>query len=289
MTEAVLNIGNLERLAGDAKWSEGPVWLSESRSVRWSDIPNNRILEWSSITGETRVFRHDAEFTNGRTLDLQGQVVQCSHGRRAIERESPDGPQTVVDRWAGGRFNSPNDLVAASDGSIWFTDPPYGLHPSGREGRPGEQEYDGCFVFRWDPSTDEATPVVTDMVHPNGLAFSPDESVLYVSDTGFYGDHPEAKHILRFELDGARLRGPGEVFAVVPVGAADGFVVDEAGRVWTSAGDGVYVYSPSGELLAHIPVPETVSNVCFGEGDLFITAATGLYRVRNALALLDGS
>lgn len=288
MTDSMLTIGNLERLAGDTKWSEGPVWLAETRSVRWSDIPNNRILEWNSATGETSVFRDDAEFANGRKLDLQGHVVQCSHGRRAIERETPEGPQIVVDRWAGGRFNSPNDLAAASDGSIWFTDPPYGLHPSGREGRPGEQEYDGCYVFRWDPTTTEATPVVTDMVHPNGLAFSPDETVLYVSDTGFYGDHPEAKHILRFELDGTRPRGPGEVFAVVPVGASDGFLVDEAGRVWTSAGDGVYVYSPSGDLLAHIPVPETVANVCFGDGDLYIAAESGLYRVRNALTALNG-
>jgi len=288
MTEPVLTIGDLERLSDGTAWSEGPVWLAETRSVRWSDIPNNRILEWDSISGETGVFRDDAEFTNGRTLDTQGLVVQCSHGRRAIERETPEGPETVVDRWAGGRFNSPNDLVVASDGSIWFTDPPYGLHPSGHEGRPGEQEYDGCYVFRWDPTTNEAIPVVTDMVHPNGLAFSPDESVLYVSDTGFYGDHPEAKHILRFDLDGTHRPGPSAVFAVVPHGAADGFTVDEAGRVWTSAGDGVYVYAPSGELLAHIPVPETVSNVCFGEGVLYITAASGLYRVRTALSVING-
>ena len=178
MTEPVLSIGNLERLASDTQWSEGPVWLAETRSIRWSDIPNNRILEWHSATGETEVFREDAEFANGRTLDRHGRVVQCSHGRRAVERETPDGQQTVVDRWTGGRFNSPNDLVVASDGSIWFTDPPYGLHPSGREGRPGEQDYDGCYVFRWDPTTEEATPVVTDMVHPNGIAFSPDESAL---------------------------------------------------------------------------------------------------------------
>lgn len=284
MAKAIVVTEQLERLASGTEWSEGPVWLSATRSLRWSDIPNNRILEWNEATGAVSVFRDAAEFTNGRALERDGQVVQCSHGRRAIERETDSGPETVAERWAGGRFNSPNDLAVASDGSIWFTDPPYGLHPSGREGRPGPQDYDGCFVFRWDPRTDEATPVITDMVHPNGIGFSPDESVLYVSDTGFYGEHPEAKYILKYELDGPAVRGPGTVFARVPVGASDGFAIDDAGRLWSSAGDGVYIYSPAGELLAHIPVGETVSNVCFGDDSLFITAASGLYRLRNALA-----
>ena len=271
----------LEQLHTGSVWTEGPLWLPAMKRVRWSDIPNNRILEWDQGTGVVSVFREPAEYTNGRALDADGRVVQCSHGRRALEREDAAGPEILVDRWDGGRFNSPNDLAVASDGSIWFTDPPYGLQPSGREGHPGEQEYGGCFVFRFDPRSGTATPVVTSMVHPNGIAFSPDETVLYVSDTGPHGDQPDSKCIMAFPVAGSSV-GRGAVFARVPVGASDGFAIDREARIWTSAGDGVYVYSPAGELLGHIPVPETVSNVCFGgeDGDeLFITASTSLYRI----------
>lgn len=276
-------------------WSEGPVWLPAERRVRWSDIPNDRILEWDQTTGEVHTFRAPAEYPNGRALDGDGRVVQCSHGRRAIERETGErgDPEILADGWRGGRFNSPNDLLIAADGAIWFTDPPYGLHPSGREGRPGPQEYDGCFVFRLDPESGVAEPVVTSMVHPNGLAFSPDESRLYVTDTGFHGGRPDARHIRVFdvappsEASGAgvwRDLGRGDVFGSVPAGAADGISVDRDGRVWSSAGDGLYVYAPDGRLVGHIAVPETVSNLCFGgdSGDeLFITATTSLYRIRT--------
>lgn len=274
----------LERLADGAVWSEGPVWLPETRRLRWSDIPNDRILEWDARTGEVSTFRQPAEYTNGRALDHEGRVVQCSHGRRAIEREGAEGPEMIVDRWSGGRFNSPNDLAVASDGAIWFTDPPYGIDASGREGHPGTSEYDACYVFRWDPVTGEAVPVVTSMVHPNGIAFSPDGTRLYVADTGFYADRPEAQQILVFKVDGATVVGPGTEFAKPTVGASDGFAVDREGRLWSSAGDGIYVYAPDGELLHHVPVPETVSNCTFGGDDghdLFITASTSLYRIRT--------
>jgi gluconolactonase len=284
-SSTVIALGaGLERLADGSVWSEGPLWLPEIRRVRWSDIPNDRILEWDARTGEVSTFRTAAEYPNGRALDLEGRVVQCSHGRRAIEREGPDGPEVLVERWSGGRFNSPNDLAVASDGAIWFTDPPYGIDPTGREGHPGTSEYDACFVFRWDPQTGEAVPVVTTMVHPNGIAFSPDGSRLYVSDTGFYADHPEAQQIHVFDVDGATITGEGREFAMPPIGASDGFAIDREGRLWTSAGDGVYVYAPDGALLTHIPVPETVSNCTFGgdDGDdLFVTATTGLYRIRT--------
>ncbi|GAA2934907.1 SMP-30/gluconolactonase/LRE family protein [Microbacterium luteolum] len=284
-TPALIASGaELERLADGAVWSEGPVWLPETRRLRWSDIPNDRILEWDARTGEVSTFRQPAEYTNGRALDHEGRVVQCSHGRRAIEREGAEGPEMIVDRWSGGRFNSPNDLAVASDGAIWFTDPPYGIDPSGREGHPGTSEYDACYVFRWDPVTGEAVPVVTSMVHPNGIAFSPGGTRLYVADTGFYADRPEAQQILVFEVDGATVVGPGTEFAKPPVGASDGFAVDREGRLWSSAGDGIYVYAPDGELLQHIPVPETVSNCTFGGDDghdLFITASTSLYRIRT--------
>lgn len=274
----------LERLADGTEWSEGPVWVPDIRRVRWSDIPNDRILEWDAGSGEVTTFRQPAEYTNGRALDRDGLVIQCSHGRRAIEREGASGPEVVVDRWSGGRFNSPNDLVVAPDGAIWFTDPPYGIHPSGREGHPGTSDYDACFVFRWDPVTGDAVPVVTSMVHPNGIGFSPDGSRLYVSDTGFHAEHPEAQQIRVFDVEGATVVGDGAEFARPPVGASDGFAIDRDGRVWTSAGDGVYVYSPAGALLTHLPVPETVSNCTFGgeDGqDLYLTATTGLYRIRT--------
>ncbi|WP_433088713.1 SMP-30/gluconolactonase/LRE family protein [Dactylosporangium sp. CA-052675] len=275
----------LERLFTGATWSEGPVWLPSVRRLRWSDIPANRILEYDEATGATSVLRADAEFPNGRTLDLQGRVVQCSHGRRAVERESRGGPQTLVDRWAGGRFNSPNDLVVAGDGAIWFTDPPYGIHESGREGHPGRPEYGGCFVFRFDEAGGTIEPVVTDMVHPNGLAFSPDESILYVADTG-YLQVPGAPRCIRAYdvVGGTRCTGGRDLVEVRP-GATDGLRVDVEGRIWSSSADSVQVFTPSGERLAVVAVPEKVANLCFGGDDgrtLYITASTSLYRIRTA-------
>jgi gluconolactonase len=269
----------LETLYTGTLWGEGPVWLPETASLRWSDIPNDRILEFSSTTGETHVHRQGVEFTNGRTLDLDGAVLQCSHGRRSVEREVDGTPVTLVDHWEGVRLNSPNDIVVASDGGIWFTDPPYGIEQP-REGHPGVREYGGCWVFRFDEATGELTPVITEMEGPNGLAFSPDESVLYVSDT----EAPH--HILAWDISWdagvARCANP-RVVAVVSPGAPDGFRVDVDGRIWTSSGDSVQVFAPTGERVERIPVPEVISNLCFGgDGhDLYITGATSLYRIRT--------
>ena len=274
---ASLVLGDLELLATGCAWAEGPLWLPDIGRVRWSDIPNNRILEWDRATGQTTVFRNDAEYTNGRTLDLEGAVVQCSHGRRSVERETADGPVTIVDQFEGHRLNSPNDVVVASDGAIWFTDPPYGIRPSGIEGHPGEQEYGGCYVFRYDERTGELTAVVTDMDHPNGLAFSPDESLLYVADTG----DPDVIRV--YPVEGPRL-GPGRLFATVRPGPSDGFRVDVEGRIWTSSDGFVQVLSPDGDVVERIAVPEKVSNVCFGGPDgteLYVTASTSLYRLRT--------
>lgn len=277
---------SLERLYTGTEWAEGPVWLPGLRALRWSDIPNNRIMQYHADDGRTIVYRDDVEFTNGRTLDLDGAVVQCSHGRRAVERETDDGEVTViVDRWQGRRFNSPNDVVVAADGAIWFTDPPYGIL-SDREGRVAAPEYDGCYVFRFDAKRAELAPVVTDMVHPNGLAFSPDERILYVSDTGWVRDNPDPRHIRAYDVtDGGCVNG--RVFAEIDEGCPDGFRVDEAGRVWSSSGDGVRVFAPDGELVLHVPVPEKVANLCFGgpDGrDLYITATTSLYRIKTAVS-----
>jgi len=273
---------SLELLYTGTVWAEGPVWLPAQGALRWSDIPNNRIMHYQADTGETRVYRTDVEFTNGRTLDLDGAVVQCSHGRRAVERDA-DGEVTVlVDRWQGKRLNSPNDVVVAADGSIWFTDPPYGII-SNREGRIADPEYGGCYVFRLDERTGELTAMITDMVEPNGLAFSPDERILYVSDTGVLRDSAAPRHIRAYDvIDGRCVNG--RIFAEISVGVSDGFRVDDEARVWTSSGDGVRVFTPEGEQILHVPVPEKAANVCFGgpDGhDLYIAASTSLYRIKT--------
>ena len=287
MSSLLAHGASLERLYTGTVWAEGPVWLPALRALRWSDIPNNRIMQYHADDGGTVVYREDVEFTNGRTLDLSGAVVQCSHGRRAVERDADGQVSVLVDRWQGKRLNSPNDVVVAADGAVWFTDPPYGII-SDREGRIADPEYGGCYVFRLDEQSGELTAMITDMVEPNGLAFSPDERILYVSDTGVLRDSSAPRHIRAYDvIDGSCVNG--RVFAEITVGVSDGFRVDEEGRVWTSSGDGVRVLSPDGEQLLHVPVPEKVANVCFGgpDGrDLYIAASTSLYRigttVRNA-------
>ncbi|WP_223693281.1 SMP-30/gluconolactonase/LRE family protein [Leifsonia poae] len=273
----------LEHLASGSTWAEGPCWIAATGRLRWSDVVGDRILEFDPETGETGVYADGVEFVNGRTLDRAGDVVQCSHGRRRVERDAGGHVEMIVDRFKGHRFNSPNDVVVDSAGVIWFTDPPYGIHESGREGHPGEPEYGGCSVFRYDESTGDLRAVVTDMVHPNGLAFSPDEKTLYVADTGYLWNDDAPGWIRAYEVADGACSAP-RVFAEVRPGAADGFRVDAAGRVWSSSRDSVQVFLPSGERIAVIPVPETVSNVCFGgpDGrDLYITATTSLYRIRT--------
>ncbi|MGN6325576.1 SMP-30/gluconolactonase/LRE family protein [Pseudolysinimonas sp.] len=284
MSENDLVVGEPERLWTGAVWSEGPVWLPALRAVRWSDIPNSRILQWSRETGETVVYDPDAEYTNGRTLDLAGQVVQCSHGHRRVERDVDGTVTSIVDAFEGRRLNSPNDVIVASDGAIWFTDPPYGIQESEVEGHAGEQEYGGCYVFRYVEATGELTPVVTDMTRPNGLAFSPDESVLYVANTG--AGAGDADYIRAFDVVDGGVANPRDLG---DPGTADGFRVDIEGRIWTSwsRGDtgGAAVWAPDGTELARVEVGERTSNVCFGgpdDDELYVTASTSLYRIRTA-------
>ncbi len=280
-----LAFGNvhLERLYTGCRWAEGPAWFAAGRYLVWSDIPNDRMMRWDETDGSVSVFRQPARNTNGHTVDAQGRLVSCEHRGRCVSRTEHDGTRSVLaDRYEGRRLNSPNDVVVKSDGSIWFSDPSYGID-SDYEGDAAPHELDGCCVYRISPDLRSVTRVASDFVQPNGLAFSPDERWLYIVDTGAtHGDHGP-RHIRRFRVqdDGAHIDG-GEVFAVCGNGLFDGLRVDVHGNLWTSAGDGVHCYAPDGTLLGKVRVPEVVANVCFGgpkRNRLFICATTSLYSV----------
>jgi gluconolactonase len=258
------------------RWAEGPAWFAAGRYLVWSDIPNDRMLRYDEATGHVGVFRSPANYTNGHTVDPQGRLVSCEHGARRVTRTEHDGSITVIaDSFEGKRLNSPNDVVVRSDGSIWFTDPAYGIE-SEYEGHKAEPELDRCYVFRVDP-TGEIRIVADDFDHPNGLAFSLDERRLYVSDTGVVPSHMRV-----FAVAGDRTLSGGEVFATCTEGAFDGFRLDDEGRIWTSAGDGVHCLHPDGTLIGKVLIPEAVANVEFGgpkRHRLFICATTSLYSV----------
>jgi gluconolactonase len=270
----------LERLYDGCRWAEGPVYSPAGRYVLWSDIPNDRLLRWDETTGSVGVFRHPANYANGNTIDRGGRLVTCEQGGRRITRTEHDGTLTIIaDRYQGKRFNSPNDLVVRSDHSIWFTDPSYGID-SHYEGERADSEIGACHVYRVDAASGDCTIVADDFVRPNGLAFSPDERVLYIADSGGTTVNGGPRHIRAFSIAGeARISG-GAVFATCTAGFFDGLRVDEDGRVWTSAGDGVHCYDPDGTLLGKVLVPERVANVVFGglkRNRLFICATTSVY------------
>ena len=269
----------LKQLATGFDWAEGPVWFGDADCLLFSDIPNNRIMRWSP-NGGLSTYRQPSNYANGHTRDHQGRLISCEHGARRVTRTEHDGSITVLaDNFEGKRLNSPNDVVVKSDGSIWFSDPHYGI-ASDYEGYRGAEELP-CQVYRLDPANGAMTAVVTDMACPNGLAFSLDESLLYVADTGRV-DNVERKKFMRvYDVEGDTVTN-GRHFHTVEPGASDGFRLDSDGNIWTSAGDGVHCLAPSGRLLGKILVPETVSNVCFGgraKHQLYITATTSLYRV----------
>lgn len=273
----------LEKVADGCVWSEGPVWVPADESLRWSDIPNNRIMQFHPGTNTASVYRANVGFTNGRIADARGAVVQCSHGGRALELDDGSHVSTIVDSWNGHRFNSPNDVIVRSDGSIWFTDPPYGIQVLG-EGYPGEREYGDNFVFRIDPADGSLSVVISDIEEPNGLAFSPDESILYVSDTSAARrtDGGGNRHIRAYDVIDGRTGKNGRTVVTLETGLPDGFRVDDEGRIWSSSDSGVRIFSPGGDSLGTIDVPEVVGNLCFGGtggSDLYITATTSLYRI----------
>jgi len=274
---------NVEKLYSGCRWSEGPAWFAAGRYLVWSDIPNDRMLRFDETDNSVSVFRHPALHSNGNTVDLQGRLVTCEHRSRCVSRTEFDGTRTVLaDRYAGRRFNSPNDVVVKRDGSVWFTDPSYGID-SEYEGDASPPEIGSNDVYRLDPASGDVTRVATDFVQPNGLAFSPDESLLYVVDTGLTHVDDGPHHVRRFAVssNGQSLTG-GDVFATCPKGLYDGLRVDVHGNVWLSAGDGVHCHASDGSLLGRILIPEAVANLCFGgpkRNRLFIVATTSLYSV----------
>lgn len=265
----------LKKLASGFDWVEGPVWMGDAGCLLFSDIPNNKIMRWTPEVGLS-TYRTPSNYANGHTRDRVGRLVSCEHGTRRVTRTEWDGSVTVIaDSYQGKRLNSPNDVVVKSDGSIWFSDPHYGIGTN-YEGFQSLQELP-CNVYRVDPDgTIEA--VLTDFNCPNGLAFSPDESLLYVADTGRMF-HSDPQHIRVFDMSSGRPMA-GRVFHAISPGVADGFRLDSDGNLWSSAGDGVHCVAPDGTLLGKILVPEIVSNVCFGgraKHHLYITATTSLY------------
>lgn len=272
-------MSKLELIAEGFIWTEGPVWFGDRDCLLFSDIPSQRIMRWSETEGVS-TYLASSGFNNGNTRDREGRLIGCRHGNRDVVRTEVDGRRTVLaSSFEGKRLNSPNDVVVGSDGVIWFTDPTYGII-SNFEGYRAAPEQPSRNVYRL--GTDGVlSAVVTDFAQPNGLCFSPDESRLYIAESGSSHDDTVPPVIRQFEVVGDRLKDAG-VFATIDTGLPDGMRCDVQGNLWSSAADGVHCFAPDGTLLGKILVPQVVSNLCFGGRDgqrLFITATTGVYRV----------
>ena len=263
----------VQRLFTGGAWLEGPAYFSAGRYLVFSDIPNDRILRWDEVTNQVGVFRHPAGYTNGHTVDNQGRLVSCEHGTRRVSRTEHDGRVvTLANEYGGKRLNSPNDVVVARDGSIYFTDPAYGIDTD-YEGFAAKSEIGACHLFRISPEG-ELSIAADDFDRPNGLAFRPDESQLLVVDS-------ERGHIRSFDVSDGTLRG-GDV-VIEDSGGADGIRFDNAGRLWTATHDGLRIYTPDLQLIGRLHLPEVAANLCFGGpklNQLFITATTTLYTLR---------
>jgi gluconolactonase len=272
LQELVPPDAKVERLGTSMKFIEGPVWSdADGGRLLFSDIPASEMKSWTAADGVTTYLK-DTHQANGNTIDRQRQILSCEHEDRRVAIVHADGKrESLVDRYDGQRFNSPNDVVVKSDGTVWFTDPTYGLGKN-----PKDQSANHVFCF--DPKTKQVKPVVSDFDQPNGLCFSPDERTLYIADSG------KPHHIRAFDVQPDNMLANGRVFCVIDKGIPDGIRCDEKGNVWSSASDGVHVFAPDGKLLGKIPVPETPANLCFGGGDgktLFITARTSLYAIKT--------
>lgn len=283
-SKLIVGSAALDQLYTGCRWAEGPVWFDDLQCLLFSDIPNQRILRWAADAaggGVVSTFRQPSQFSNGQTRDRQGRLVTCEHGLRRVTRTEVDGSITVLaETYNGKRLNSPNDVVVRSDGSIWFTDPTYGIL-SDYEGYQSAPEQSVRGVYRVDGRTGEIACVVDDFGQPNGLAFSPDEGTLYIADSGASHDPRTPRHIRAFHVAEGKLSKDRE-FAVIDAGIPDGIRTDTAGNLWSSAADGVHCFAPDGHRLGKILVAEEVANLTFGgprRNRLFITATSSLYAV----------
>lgn len=277
-----LSLAKVERIATGMRWSEGPVWFGDGRFLLWSDIPNNRMMKWEEETGAVSVYRKPSENSNGNTRDKMGRLVTCEHDTRRVTRTEYDGSITVIaERYSGKPLNSPNDVVCKSDGSLWFTDPPFGILGF-YEGHRAKQELP-THVYRWDPMTKELRVVVDDINRPNGLAFSADESKLYVVEAGAT---PRTIRAYDLSADGVQLTDSRILVTAADGGTPDGLRVDVDDNLWVGWGmgepalDGVSVFNQEGTLIGRIDLPERCANLCFGgrhRNRLFMCASTSVY------------
>jgi gluconolactonase len=265
----------LELLHTGCRWTEGPAYFPAGRYLIFSDIPNDRLLRWDEVTGTVGVFRQPSRNANGHTVDRQGRLVSCEHDSRSVTRTEPDGSVTVLaSAYDGKRLNSPNDIVEHSGGTLWFTDPAYGIDTD-YEGHHAVSEIGACHLYRLDPATGQVTLAAGDFDRPNGLAFSADEQLLYVSDS-------ERRHLRVFTVSAGLALSGGDVLATCTEGTFDGVRVDDGGRIWAAAGDGLHCFDPDGTLLGKLHVPEVVANFTFGgpkRNQLFICGTSSLYSI----------
>ena len=281
-TKYRLNLAKVERIATGLRWSEGPVWFGDGRYLLWSDIPNNRIMKWEEETGAVSVFRKPSHNSNGNTRDQQGRLVTCEHESRRVTRTEYDGSITVLaDQFEGKPLNSPNDVVCKSDGSIWFTDPPFGILGF-YEGQIAKPQLP-TNVYRWDPRSQKLTIVAGEIDRPNGLAFSPDESRLYIVEAGV---SPRVIRAFDVVKNGIELSNGRNLITAEPDGTPDGLRVDVDGNLWVGWGmgkeglDGVSIFNPQGTLIGRIDLPERCANLCFGgrhRNRLFMCGSTSVY------------
>lgn len=276
----IIGHARLEKLWAGGRWVEGPAYFPAGRYLVWSDIPNNRLMRFDETDGSVSVFREPSNNTNGNTTDRAGRLISCEHLTRRVTRTEVDGSiRVLADRFEGKRLNSPNDVVEKSDGSIWFTDPTYGID-SDYEGKKAPGEIGGSWVYRLDPASGVLEVVIKDRVQPNGLAFSPDESLLYVVDTGATHRPGLPVTIHAYPVGKSGDLGTPSLFATCPGGFYDGFRLDGTGNLWTSAGTAIHCHAPDGTLIGEIRIGEIVGNLCFGglqRNRLYICAQTSLY------------
>ena len=260
------------------KWAEGPCYIKSHKKLYFSDIPNNCLLSWDG--SNINIEKDPSNFINGNTEDLEGNLISCSHGGRCIYKTDINGNTTkLVDQYLDKKLNSPNDVVVKSDGSIWFTDPPYGIL-SDYEGYKGDMEYGGCYVFRYDPKENNLEVVSKEFLKPNGIAFSVNEEKIYIADSGGSHDVNAPNQIMVYDVVDNKILKNGRVFHKFNPFFADGFRVDKDDNIWTSAGKGIKCFNPQGEVIGQFLFPDLVANLTFGGEDsniLYVTATSNLY------------